>query len=79
MGRAEADAAAAAKHCSDAEARLKALQEEQAARAQLLQQQEDDLSTHEAQLTNRDSVLSKAAVDYAAECERLTKLKEEMA
>ena len=69
----------AAKHCHEAEASPKALQEDQATHVRRLQQQEHNLKAREAKLADRDSVLSKVTVDQAEERERLAKLKEEVA
>jgi len=68
------EATAAAKRCGEAEASLKALQEEQDARTQQLQQLEDDLKAREVKFVDRDSALTKVGVEQAVERKRLGKL-----
>ena len=69
--RAMASAASAQEHYNKAEAELKALWEEQAAHAQRLQRQEEDLKAHEAKLADRDSKLAKVVTEQVVEHECL--------
>nr|XP_020147014.1 uncharacterized abhydrolase domain-containing protein DDB_G0269086-like [Aegilops tauschii subsp. strangulata] len=73
-----ADAAAAEKRCRTTETELKALCDEQAARARQLEEQKEKLKTQETALTDRGTELEQAAQEQAMERSRLERLKEEV-
>ena len=74
-----ANAASTEEWHAEAEAKLKVLQEVQAAYTHRLQKWEEDLKAREAKLANRDSELTQVTLDQAAERDRLAKLKDEVA
>lgn len=68
------EADAAVKCHNEAEASLKALQDERVAQSQQLQSRVDDLKAHEAKHADHESNLGKASIEQAADREHLQAL-----